>query len=87
MKYKSIPTTHLLIAFFSNFSPSETKQAKYSFDSDEGSIKSDSDEEFVAVNNEVHEPRVVSSEDDMPVSKKWVKLWIRPQKIKNYKAN
>lgn len=48
----------------------KTKQAKYSFDSDEGSIKSDSDEEFVAVNNEDHEPRVVSSEDEMPVSKK-----------------
>lgn len=58
-----------------NFSTSEAKQTKYSFDSDEGSIKSDSDEEFVAVNNEDHEPTVVSSEDDMPVSKKWVNLY------------
>ena len=51
----------------------ESKTTKYSFDSDEGSIKSDSDEEFVAVNNEVDAPKVLSSEDEQPVSKKWVK--------------
>ncbi|XP_078324208.1 DNA topoisomerase 2-alpha-like isoform X3 [Crassostrea virginica] len=48
----------------------KSKTTKYSFDSDEGSIKSDSDEEFVAVNNEVDAPEVLSSEDEQPVSKK-----------------
>ncbi|XP_048776509.2 DNA topoisomerase 2-alpha-like isoform X2 [Ostrea edulis] len=48
----------------------KTKPTKYSFDSDEGSIKSDSDEEFVAVNNEEDDPRMITSEDEDPVSKK-----------------